>query len=205
MECNYKVSTLTKRNWMVDVVLMAASIVTILSGVYFLIFPTGGYQGGRNPYYGISILFDRSTWEWLHAWIGLFITLAVAVHILLHWNWVAGIARRFFKQIFSLKGKFNKTTWINILIDTLMAVSFLASAISGMYFFLLGGNRGAAALTTNFLFSPFIWDVIHTWSSVIFIAALLLHLFVHWTWVENVTQRVFTKQIYTTNLIIERE
>lgn len=199
MECNYKVSSLAKRNWAVDVILMAASILTISSGVYFLIFPRGGYQGGRNPYYGISILFDRSTWEWLHTWIGLFIILAVAVHIVLHWNWVVGIARRFFKEIFSLKGKFNKTTWINILIDTLMAISFLASAISGIYFFLVGGNHGAAELTTTFLLSSFTWDLIHTWSSVIFIAAILVHLYVHWTWVGNVTQRVFTKQIYTTN------
>jgi len=27
-----------------------------LSGIYFLVLPTGGYQGGRNPYYGIQVL-----------------------------------------------------------------------------------------------------------------------------------------------------
>jgi len=48
-----------KGNWWLDLSLFLGGLLATLSGIYFLVLPTGGYQGGRNPYYGIQVLFNR--------------------------------------------------------------------------------------------------------------------------------------------------
>jgi hypothetical protein len=42
-----------------------------------------------------------------------------------------------------------------------------------------------------FLFSRTVWDLIHTWSGVVLIAAAAVHLSIHWRWVTKVTARFF--------------
>jgi hypothetical protein len=44
-----------------------------------------------------------------------------------------------------------------------------------------------------FLFSRTIWDVIHTWSSVVFISGGIVHFAIHWGWVTKVTRKVFQR------------
>ena len=77
----------TRRNWLIVAALSLSGIVAVLSGVYFLYLPSGGYQGGRNPLYGVTILFSRDTWDALHTWGGLAMIAGAAVHLALHWAW----------------------------------------------------------------------------------------------------------------------
>ena len=51
------VSSQTRNNWLVDSLLLISTVGATLSGIYFLFLTTGGYQGGRNTYFGIVILF----------------------------------------------------------------------------------------------------------------------------------------------------
>ena len=71
MDNKKSVTSLTRNNWLMDFSLFMTAVVTGLSGIYFLYLPDGGFKGGRNPLYGIRILFLRETWEWLHTWIGV--------------------------------------------------------------------------------------------------------------------------------------
>ncbi len=61
----------TRRNWEIDASLFISAILASLSGIYFLYFVTGGYQGGRNPQYGVVFLFERHTWDLIHTWTGV--------------------------------------------------------------------------------------------------------------------------------------
>jgi ABC-type transporter Mla subunit MlaD len=54
-----RISMQTRKNWLIDAAVFVGGIVAALSGIYFLFLPSGGYQGGRNPTYGITFLFDR--------------------------------------------------------------------------------------------------------------------------------------------------
>ncbi|MGD8904110.1 MAG: hypothetical protein PVI67_11135, partial [Anaerolineae bacterium] len=63
-----RMSMQTRANWLIDVAVFIGGILAGLSGVYFLYLPSGGYQGGRNPMYGITIFFERHTWSDLHVW-----------------------------------------------------------------------------------------------------------------------------------------
>ena len=114
----------TRRNWLVDAALAVGAVVAILTGIYFLFLPSGGYQGGRNPMYGITILFDRHTWDDLHTWGGVAMIAAAVVHFTLHWSWVANTAKRMWKAATGKGALMNRRGYFNVVIDLVVAVSF---------------------------------------------------------------------------------
>ena len=186
------VTSLTRNNWLMDLSLFLAAIVTVLSGIYFLFLPDGGFKGGRNPFYGIRVLFLRETWEWLHTWIGLAMVVIALVHILFHWKWVKSM----FKRVASgASAQLNPRARYNLWLNTLTALSFLISALSGLYFLFTVGSEGGRNPDPMFLFSRTAWDVLHTWSSVVFIASAILHFAIHWRWIVNVTKKVFQRSV----------
>ena len=79
-----RMSRQTRMNWVIDAAVFLGGIVAALSGIYFLFLPSSGYQGGRNPAYGITILFDRHSWSDLHTWGGVIMIAAIAVHFAIH-------------------------------------------------------------------------------------------------------------------------
>lgn len=81
-------------NFVLDSLIAIAFILSALTGIILYLVP-GGYQGGRNPYYGREILFlDHHQWSDLHTW-GSFVMIAgVLVHILLHWRWIVCMIKK---------------------------------------------------------------------------------------------------------------
>lgn len=186
-------SNKTRRNWIVDAALLVGTLIASLSGVYFLIFPDGGYMGGRNPYYGIRIIFDRTGWEWIHTWLSLGMIAIALLHIILHWKWVVSTTKRVARDIFTRhKSNMNSKGWQNVIVDGAIGLGFIISAISGVYFLFVGESRGGLVPDPMFLFSRTAWDLIHTWSSVLFISGFLMHFAIHWGWVTKVTRKIFT-------------
>ena len=189
-----RMSQQTRLNWLIDTAVFSGALVSILTGFYFLALPIGGYQGGRNPWYGVVILFQRSTWDDLHVWGGVLMILAVIIHFSIHWQWVKMMARRMVKAVRGESSKLSRGAKINLAVDGVVGLSFLATAVSGIYFLFLptGYNGGrTAGWEPNFLFSRLTWDLLHTWGAVVMILAALLHFAIHWRWVVNVTRRFF--------------
>jgi hypothetical protein len=185
----------TRGNWLVDVAVFLGGVLAALSGLYFLYVPSGGYQGGRNPMYGVTVLFGREAWDNLHAWSGVAMIAAAVVHLAIHWQWIRMMARRMANALRSKGNRLSKGAKINVGIDVLVAVSFVMCALSGVYFLFApaGGYQGGrnADWDPMFLFSRTVWDLIHTWSGVVLIAAAAVHLSIHWRWVTKVTARFF--------------
>jgi drug/metabolite transporter (DMT)-like permease len=140
-----RMSTQTRANWLIDVAVFIGGILAGLSGVYFFL-PSGGYQGGRNPAYGITLLFERHTWSDVHLWGGVLMIVAIAVHFAIHWEWVKRMSRRSVKAMFGRNGKLSKGAKVNVAINALVAVSFLLCAVSGIYFIFgpSGGYQGGS-------------------------------------------------------------
>jgi preprotein translocase subunit SecY len=182
-------------NWVIDAAVFVGGIVAALSGIYFLFLPSGGYQGGRNPTYGITILFDRNSWSDLHTWGGVIMLAAIAIHFAIHWQWVKMMGRRMVNAMLSKGATFSRGAKINVAVDVLVAASFLVCALSGIYLLFApgGGFQGGQnpGWDPNWLFSRITWDLIHTWSGVVLIVAAAVHFAIHWRWVKNVTQRFF--------------
>ena len=190
-----KISMQTRKNWLIDAIVFVGGVIAALSGVYFLFIPSGGYQGGRNPMYGVTILFGRHTWEDVHTWGSVVMIAAAVLHLAIHWQWVKRMSRRTARALLSKDSKLSRGSRFNVGINALVAVSFAVCAVSGIYFLFApdGGFQGGfnTGWDPGFLFSRTTWDLIHAWSGVALIAAAVIHFAIHWRWVKNVTARFF--------------
>jgi hypothetical protein len=183
-------------NWLIDAVLFLGALIAILSGIYFLFLPSGGYRGGRNPWYGVTILFSRHTWDTLHTWGGVLMIGAAVVHLAIHWRWVTMMVGRTVSSLLSRRCLLSRKAVGNLILDVIVALSFLVAAASGIYFLFApsGGFQGGRNLgwDPGFLFSRTTWDLMHTWSGVALTGAGVAHFWIHWRWVKHMTQRIFT-------------
>jgi preprotein translocase subunit SecY len=189
------ISMQTRESWLIDAAVFVGGLVAALSGIYFLFLPSGGFRGGRNPMYGVTILFSRHTWDGLHTWGGILMIAAVAIHFYIHWTWVSMLAKRVSNALLGRGTALPRGVKFNVAIDIVVAISFLLCAISGIYFLFAptGGLHGDSTALSQpaLLFSRTTWDLIHTWSGIAMIAAAVVHLAIHWRWVKNVTAKFF--------------
>ena len=187
-----RMSMQTRMNWLIDVAVFLGGVLAGLSGIYFLFLPSGGYRGGRNPMYGVTVLFERHTWSNAHTWGGVLMIAAVAIHLAIHWDWVKRMSRRTWSAVMRRDGPLSRGAQINVAIDVLIAVSFLICAVSGLYFLFAPSGGGLNGATEPvFLFSRTTWDLVHTWSGTVLAVAAVLHFAIHWRWVKNVSARFF--------------
>ncbi len=183
----------TRKKWLLDAIIFLSGLVAALSSIYFLFMPSGGYQGGRNPMYGVTILFSRHTWDDLHTWSGVLMIAVAVLHFAIHWRWVKVMSKQTVKALLSRETKLSKGPRLNVAINVLVAVSFLLAAVSGIYFLFVpsGGFQGGSNVGWDpmFLFSRTTWDLIHTWAGVLFIGAAVVHFWIHWRWIKTMTKQ----------------
>jgi hypothetical protein len=187
----------TRNNYLIDMPMLVAGMIAILSGIYFLFLPVGGFQGGRNPNYGLVILFERHTWSDIHMWSSVVIMALAVIHIPLHWDWITKMTRNGARAVFG-KSRLNKFSKFNLFINVMIGLSGLICGFSGLYFLYepvlipLGSD--------GWLVSGFVWDMVHTWSGIMVTAAAILHFAIHWRWVTKVTSKYwkgFLNQVIT--------
>jgi hypothetical protein len=178
----------TQNNWWINAALFISALIAAISGIYFLYLPVGGFQGGRNPLYNVQILFSRHIWDDLHTWSGVAMIAAALVHLVIHWSWVTNMARRTWSGLTGRGSKMNARGRWNLILNSVVALSFLLTAFSGVYFLFVPGGRGA--VDPLLLFTRFTWDLIHNWAGITFIAAAILHLAIHWKWVTKVSRKM---------------
>ena len=187
--------TQIRKKWLLDATIFLSGLVAALSGIYFLFIPSGGYQGGRNPMYGVTVLFSRHTWEDLHTWGGVLMIAVAVLHFAIHWRWVKVMSRQTVKALLSRETRLSNGPRWNVAINAVVAVSFLLTAVSGIYFLFApsGGFQGGRNVGWDpmFLFSRTTWDLIHTWAGVVFIGAVAVHFWIHWQWVKTMTKQFF--------------
>lgn len=88
-----------KIHYFVNIIIGVGFLLAAFSGIVFLFGGTGGYQGGRNPSFMTEMLFiSRTVWKDLHKWSGIVMTVGVALHFILHWNWLVRMTKNLFKR-----------------------------------------------------------------------------------------------------------
>ena len=80
-------------NYIIDIIIGLGFLVSVITGVILLFNTSGGYQGGRNPQYYI-----HATWIDIHTWSSIIMSVGVAVHLILHWNWMVCMTRKLLSQ-----------------------------------------------------------------------------------------------------------
>ena len=183
------ISTQTRDNWLIGAGMFTSGLIAALTGIYFLFAPERGYQGGRNPMYGFTFLFSHETWNDIHTWSSVIMVAIAIIHIPLHWQWIVSMSKKLYKRVRGNNMRMSNRSKFNLAVNTLLGLSFLVSAISGLYFFLFPGS---VHNTAWLLITKTTWKDIHTWSGVTMIIAALAHFWIHWKWITKVTKRIFT-------------
>lgn len=197
------ISRQTRVNWLIDAALFVSALTAVVSGIYFLFWPSG-FQGGRNAIYSTTILLERAEWSDLHTWGGVLMVVAVLIHFVYHWPWVTQMSKRVAKAVRGKGTHMSRGARVNLIADAAVALCFVITAISGCYFLFVstGGMQGGRNIgwDPGFLFSRTTWDLIHTYSGVAMIIAALVHFAIHWRWVTKVTAKFFKSLIPQPNL-----
>jgi cytochrome b subunit of formate dehydrogenase len=89
-----------KINYWIDVAIAVAFLLSALSGLV-LFFAPSGYQGGRNPYYGQTVLLlSTQAWNTVHTWASVAMISGVGAHLVLHWDWLVCMSKRVIEGLF---------------------------------------------------------------------------------------------------------
>jgi cytochrome b subunit of formate dehydrogenase len=88
---------------------------------------------------------------------------------------------------------------MNYLIDIVIAVGFLISAISGFILLFNSSNgymggRNPAFKQLILSLPRYTWKDIHNWSSIFMSLGVVLHLVLHWNWIVCMTKRIMKRE-----------
>ena len=82
-------------NYIVDALMTVALVIVGITGVFlFIFFESGIRRGGYQEFLGIT----KHTWSFYHEYIGIFMTVLMVLHFLLHWNWMVCMTKKLFKK-----------------------------------------------------------------------------------------------------------
>jgi hypothetical protein len=81
---------------------------------------------------------------------------------------------------------------LNYWVDVSIGIAFVLGAVSGLVF-LLPANPDSGLNSGVLGVSYQVWDQVHTWSSLVMIAGVAMHLVLHWKWIIAMTKRMLPK------------
>jgi|WetSurMetagenome_2_1015567.scaffolds.fasta_scaffold268520_2 hypothetical protein len=106
----------------------------------------------------------------VHEWLGLLFASTLIAHVVLHWEWATAVTRVLF-------GRQGRGKRLNYTIDAVLFVALTAATLSGL---LISRHvLGAFGLPPH---ASRAWRGIHSFASDVSIAALGVHLGLHWNW-----------------------
>jgi hypothetical protein len=109
----------------------------------------------------------------IHEWLSLSMIGAMVVHLLLNWDWIAEITRRFL-------GKLGGQNRINYILNWLLFIDGTLIMISGIMI-----SEIALPLMGIQLPLGFAWRRLHDMSANIALLLLGIHTALHWNWIVS--------------------
>ena len=113
----------------------------------------------------------------VHEWLGIAVGAGVITHVLLHWQWIIEISRRFF-------GKAQTLARINYLLNLLLFITITTIIFTGLMI-----SQTVVPLLGITVSQNHMWRGVHTTAASIFIGLVALHVALHWQWVVNLVRR----------------
>ena len=119
----------------------------------------------------------RSSGIAVHEWLAVAALAAIVVHLLLSWDWIIQISRRFV-------GKLSGTTRINYILNWLIFFDVTLVMLSGLMISRAVMPTLGIALPENFASRS-----LHDLSANLFILLLGVHTALHWSWIADAFSR----------------
>lgn len=119
----------------------------------------------------------------IHEWLGVALSGAIIIHLLLNWNWIVQITSRLFTKV-ARGQRFNYAlNWGLFASGIMIVLSGLMISKTVVPFFGL-------SLPENIS-----WKQLHELSTNITMVLMGLHVAVHWSWIVNMFKRLFTPRV----------
>jgi hypothetical protein len=116
----------------------------------------------------------------IHEWLSIALALVICVHAALSLDWIVATAKRLF-------AKARAASKLNLVVDSVLFVSFIVVMLSGLLISrVVLGFFGIHAVAGG------VWRVLHTLSADVALWTLALHFALHWSWIVDTTNRLFT-------------
>ncbi len=119
----------------------------------------------------------RSSGIPVHEWLATSLLAVLTVHLLLSWDWIVQITRRFI-------GKINAQSRLNYILNWLLFIDGTVIMLSGFMI-----SEAVLPLFGIQLPRNFAWRGLHEFSTNLFLVLLGLHTALHWGWVVNAFKR----------------
>jgi hypothetical protein len=113
----------------------------------------------------------------IHEWLGIAFGAAIVTHLLLHWQWLVEVTKRFF-------GKAQWSARISYLLNALLFVDITVIIFSGLLI-----SEVALPLIGVQLTGGGMWRGLHKTSANLFVPLVGLHVALHWHWIVNMFKR----------------
>jgi cytochrome b561 len=112
-----------------------------------------------------------------HEWLGIAIGAGAITHVLLHWQWVIEISKRFF-------GKAQWSARVNYILNVLLFIAITTIIFTGLMISqTVVPSLGLTVAQNN------LWRSVHTTMASVFIVLVGLHVALHWQWFVNLVKR----------------
>lgn len=117
----------------------------------------------------------------LHEWLGISLGAVIIVHLLLSWNWIVGITKKFFSKL-------KASTRINYILNLLLFADFTLVIMTGLLI-------SESAMKTLGITLPHdeVWKQVHFMTSDWVIYLTGIHLALNWRWVVNTLKTLIRK------------
>ncbi len=114
----------------------------------------------------------------MHEWLSLGVTVIIAVHLALNWDWTRQAAKRLVKRI-------RLASTADTVVDAILFVAFVLAMLSGaMISEILAPLFGLTAAGGE------MWEGIHGPAAYVTIGALSVHFALHWRWILRLARGI---------------
>jgi hypothetical protein len=113
----------------------------------------------------------------IHEWLSIAFSAVIITHLLLHWQWIIAVAKRFF----------SKARWlarINYLLNVLLFVDMTIIIFTGLMI-----SEAALPLLGIQTIHGGVWRQLHELSADLALVLVGLHLGLHWQWIVSAVKR----------------
>jgi hypothetical protein len=119
----------------------------------------------------------------VHEWLAVSMIAAIIVHLLLSWEWIAKITRKFL-------GRLVGQSRLNYILNWLLFIDGTLIMVSGIMISEVVVSSLGITLPRNFA-----WRRLHDVSANFFLVLLGLHTALHWGWIVNAFRRYVIRPV----------
>lgn len=125
----------------------------------------------------------RSSGIAVHEWLSTAALAAIVVHLLISWDWIVQVTRRFVEKL-------NTQTRLNYILNWLMFFDVALLMFSGFMI-----SESVLPILGISVVKNFAWRSLHDLSANFFLILLGLHTALHWNWVVTTFKKYIFKPL----------